>query len=310
MTPGITAVRMTGARHRDELPLLVLGPSLGTSAEHPVDASARAASPTPSTWSPGTCPGTATTARCPTSRSRWPSSPRACSRSSTTCCSERGQDGGPFFYAGDSVGGAVGLQLLLDRPDRVTAAALLCTGAKIGDEAMWTGRIGQVSVSGTPVMVTGSAERWFGPGFLDRGPRSARRCCTRCSEADDDRLLAGVRRPRRLRRTRPARRDRRTRPRGRRQPRRRHAAGPAARDRRRRAGRPVRRARRRRPPRTRRGAGGGGRAAPPALPRRGARARRRPHHRRGPRRRDGRTARGARRRARRPRDRGHHRLHP
>ena len=32
MTPGITAVRMTGARHRDELPLLVLGPSLGTSA--------------------------------------------------------------------------------------------------------------------------------------------------------------------------------------------------------------------------------------------------------------------------------------
>ena len=30
--PSISAVRMTGAAHREELPLLVLGPSLGTSA--------------------------------------------------------------------------------------------------------------------------------------------------------------------------------------------------------------------------------------------------------------------------------------
>ena len=30
--PSITAVRLTGAAHRAELPLLVLGPSLGTSA--------------------------------------------------------------------------------------------------------------------------------------------------------------------------------------------------------------------------------------------------------------------------------------
>nr|WP_221634437.1 4-carboxymuconolactone decarboxylase [Nocardioides luti] len=82
----------------------------------------------------------------------------------------RGEPGGTFFYAGDSVGGAVGLQLLLDAPERVAAAALLCTGARIGEPDMWAGRIGQVSVSGTPVMVPGSAERWFGPGFLDREP--------------------------------------------------------------------------------------------------------------------------------------------
>ena len=31
---------------------------------------------------------------------------------------------GPFYYAGDSAGGAVGLQILLDAPDRVTGAAL------------------------------------------------------------------------------------------------------------------------------------------------------------------------------------------
>src|SRR5437868_4810666 len=39
---------------------------------------------------------------------------------------------GPFVYAGDSVGGQVGLQLLLDHPDRVRGAVLCCTGARIG----------------------------------------------------------------------------------------------------------------------------------------------------------------------------------
>lgn len=83
---------------------------------------------------------------------------------------ERDEAGGGFCYAGDSVGGAVGLQLLLDAPDRVQQAALICTGAKIGDPAMWAERAERVRMSGTAVMVTGSAERWFAPGFLDRQP--------------------------------------------------------------------------------------------------------------------------------------------
>ena len=83
---------------------------------------------------------------------------------------ERGDVGGSFLYAGVSVGGAVGLQLMLDQPDRVAAAALLCTGAKIGDQELWTERMGQVSASGTPGIVSASAGRWFGPGFLDRSP--------------------------------------------------------------------------------------------------------------------------------------------
>ena len=79
---------------------------------------------------------------------------------------ERGEPGGTFGYAGDSVGGAVGLQLLLDHPDRVTGAVLLCTGAKIGEPDGWHERAATVRASGTPVMVTGSAERWFAAGFL------------------------------------------------------------------------------------------------------------------------------------------------
>jgi 3-oxoadipate enol-lactonase / 4-carboxymuconolactone decarboxylase len=79
---------------------------------------------------------------------------------------ERGEPGGTFGYAGDSVGGAVGLQLLLDHPDRVSGAVLLCTGAKIGEPEGWHERAATVRASGTPVMVTGSAERWFAAGFL------------------------------------------------------------------------------------------------------------------------------------------------
>ncbi len=77
---------------------------------------------------------------------------------------------GPFLYAGDSVGGQVGLQLLLDAPDRVLGAVLCCTGAKIGDDAGWRERIAQVRASGTASLVSGSVHRWFAPGFVEREP--------------------------------------------------------------------------------------------------------------------------------------------
>jgi 3-oxoadipate enol-lactonase/4-carboxymuconolactone decarboxylase len=75
-----------------------------------------------------------------------------------------------FHYAGDSVGGAVGLQLLLDAPDRVVDATLLCTGARIGTPESWAERASTVRASGTAAVVEGSAQRWFDPGFLEREP--------------------------------------------------------------------------------------------------------------------------------------------
>jgi len=77
---------------------------------------------------------------------------------------------GPFLFAGDSVGGQIGLQLLLDAPDRVLGAVLCCTGAKIGDDDVWRDRVAQVRASGTASLVTASAQRWFAPGFLEREP--------------------------------------------------------------------------------------------------------------------------------------------
>ncbi|VXC57805.1 bifunctional 3-oxoadipate enol-lactonase/4-carboxymuconolactone decarboxylase PcaDC [Nocardioides sp. AX2bis] len=78
-----------------------------------------------------------------------------------------------FHYAGDSVGGAVGLQLLLDAPDRVASAVLLCTGAVIGSEQVWTDRVAAVRSGGTAGLVEASAGRWFGPGFVGREPDRA-----------------------------------------------------------------------------------------------------------------------------------------
>ena len=86
---------------------------------------------------------------------------------------QRGDAGTPFAYAGVSVGGAVGLQLLLDHPDRVTAATLVCTGARIGDATSWSTRVEQVRKSGTSGLVSASAERWFATGFMEQHPSRA-----------------------------------------------------------------------------------------------------------------------------------------
>ena len=75
-----------------------------------------------------------------------------------------------FHYAGDSVGGCVGLQLLLDAPHRVATATLLCTGATIGTPDSWRERAETVRSAGTNAVIAGSAQRWFGPGFAERQP--------------------------------------------------------------------------------------------------------------------------------------------
>lgn len=185
MIPSITAVRLTGARDRADLPLLVLGPSLGTSAT--TMWSQCAAGLTDAfdvlAWD---LPGHGHNRALPDEPFTMAELAEGVLRVVDDVLAERGQAGGRFFYAGDSVGGAVGLQLLVDRPERVAAAALLCTGARIGDEAMWTERMAQVSLSGTPVMVSGSAERWFGPGFLDRSPERGSALLHALQEADDE----------------------------------------------------------------------------------------------------------------------------
>jgi 3-oxoadipate enol-lactonase / 4-carboxymuconolactone decarboxylase len=97
---------------------------------------------------------------------------------------------GPFLYAGTSVGGEVGLQLLLDAPDRVLGAVLCCTGARIGDEEMWDARIAQVQASGTASLVTAATGRWFAEGFLEREPARASALLHALRDAGDEGYVA------------------------------------------------------------------------------------------------------------------------
>ena len=78
--------------------------------------------------------------------------------------------GASFYYAGDSVGGAVGLQLALEHADRLRHVAVLCSGAKLGSPEDWRERAELVRISGTAAMVERSSERWFAAGFLQREP--------------------------------------------------------------------------------------------------------------------------------------------
>ena len=182
--PTITAVRLTGAANRAELPLLVLGPAVGTTAA--TLWTECAAGLTDSfdvvAWD---LPGHGYNHTVPDESFTMAELAQGVLNVLEGILEQRDQFGGSFAYAGDSVGGCVGLQLLLDRPGRVQSAVLLATGAKIAEHAMWAGRIGQVSLSGTSVLVAGSAERWFGPGFLERAPATGSALLQALQDTDD-----------------------------------------------------------------------------------------------------------------------------
>lgn len=91
-----------------------------------------------------------------------------------------------FHYAGDSLGGAVGLQLLLDAPERLSSATLLCTGATIGRAEDWTARAATVRTSGTGAITELATQRWFAPGFADRRPELAAALVDALRRTDDE----------------------------------------------------------------------------------------------------------------------------
>jgi len=94
--------------------------------------------------------------------------------------------GGAFHYAGVSAGGAVGLELALRHPERVSTLAVVCAAARIGSAEGWAERAQLVRASGTASLVSLSAERWFAPGFLDENPQAGGAELSRLVEVDDE----------------------------------------------------------------------------------------------------------------------------
>ncbi|HWU45723.1 MAG TPA: alpha/beta fold hydrolase [Humibacter sp.] len=78
--------------------------------------------------------------------------------------------GGAFHVAGDSLGGAIALELALVAPRRVLSLAMFCSGARIATAQSWSERAAQVRASGTASLVAGSAQRWFAAGYLAGNP--------------------------------------------------------------------------------------------------------------------------------------------
>jgi 3-oxoadipate enol-lactonase/4-carboxymuconolactone decarboxylase len=181
--PQLTAVRLNGVA-RPELPLLVVGASLGTSVT--------------ALWSKAAAllqddfdvvgwdlPGHGSSAPA-TEPFDIEDLARGVLRIADDAQRARATVGEQFFYAGDSVGAAVGLQLLLDTPDRVAAAAVLCSGARIGEPTGWDERVETLRASGIQAMVEAAPGRWFGRGFTDREPATAATLLDALAATDED----------------------------------------------------------------------------------------------------------------------------
>jgi 3-oxoadipate enol-lactonase/4-carboxymuconolactone decarboxylase len=91
-----------------------------------------------------------------------------------------------FHLAGISLGGAVALDLVLGEPTRVQSLTMVCSGARIGSPDGWAERARGVRASGTASLVTGSASRWFAPGFLGQDAGVGARALAELLDVDDE----------------------------------------------------------------------------------------------------------------------------
>lgn len=178
--PVVCHVELGGSR---ELPLLVVGASLGTSVTALWSSTAEGISDAFHVvgWD---LPGHGTNAWVPDGGFTMAELAAAVLDLVDRVRTERGDPGAPFVYAGDSVAGAVGQLLLLDAPEQVRAAVLLCTSARFGEPAAWLERAALVRRNGTAVMLDPSARRWFGDGFTARAPAVASALLDSLRDAD------------------------------------------------------------------------------------------------------------------------------
>lgn len=89
-------------------------------------------------------------------------------------------------YVGVSLGGAVGLEIMLRHPELVESAAILCSGAAIGTPEGWHDRAAQVRAQSTSSLIIGSAQRWFAPGSVAAHPDITGRLLHVLQDTDDE----------------------------------------------------------------------------------------------------------------------------
>lgn len=72
---------------------------------------------------------------------------------------------GRTALAGVSIGGLIAQGMALRAPGRIAALVLCDTAPRVGDAAMWNGRIAAVLSGGTAAIADAVMERWFSPAF-------------------------------------------------------------------------------------------------------------------------------------------------
>jgi 3-oxoadipate enol-lactonase len=99
-------------------------------------------------------------------------------------------DADRVFYAGVSLGGAAGLELMLRHPGLVAGAAIIASGAQLGEPSGWQERAAQVRAQSTSSVIIGSAQRWFAPGSIEREPDLSGRLLHALQDTDDESYAA------------------------------------------------------------------------------------------------------------------------
>ncbi|MFT4211808.1 MAG: alpha/beta fold hydrolase [Microbacterium sp.] len=173
----VPALRFTDPAGPDGAPLLVLGPSLGTSTilwENTLPVLCERYRVT--AWDlPGHGDSPAATE---------PFTVGELADAVATGARELGGDG--IRYAGVSLGGATGLELLLRHPGLVAEAAIVASGAQLGDPDSWHERAAKVRAQSTSSLIVQSGQRWFAPDSIAREPVLAGRLFHALQDADDE----------------------------------------------------------------------------------------------------------------------------
>jgi 3-oxoadipate enol-lactonase len=172
---SIPRIAVTAPVGPEGAPLLVLGPSLGTStilwekALPSLAASYRVVA-----WDlPGHGDSPATTEPF-----------TVADLADAVAAAVRALDADRVLYAGVSLGGATGLELGLRHPDLFSALAIVASGAQLGEPAAWRERAATVRAQSTSALIIPSAQRWFAPGSIEREPELSGRLLHALRDAD------------------------------------------------------------------------------------------------------------------------------
>ncbi len=108
-------------------------------------------------------------------------------------------------YCGLSLGGAVGMRLALDAPDRIDSLVLCSTSARFSTAEFWQARADTVRRDGVQAVADVVLDRWFTPAFGDVRPyremllsipaEAYARCCEAVRDWDVRGLLGRVTAP-------------------------------------------------------------------------------------------------------------------